>query len=365
MRLLICTQKVDINDDNLGFFHDWIKEFAKHCEKVTVICLNKGKYNLPNNVKVLSLGKEYYTKSQYPISNIQFPKRFKFIVRFYVNILKYRKDYDSVFVHMNPEYVVLAGWYWRLSGKKLGLWFTHKAVQPSLWIAEKFANVIFTASKESFRLKSKKVRVVGHGINLEKYRQISDIRYQISESFKIIAIGRISPSKDYETLIRAIEVLKNKGKFKEIEVKIIGGPGTVEQEKYYKNLKDMVKEKGLDDIIEFIGPVPASEIPAYYQGANLFVHTSRTGSLDKVVLEAMASGLPVLSSNKAVLNDVLADYKDELGFKEGNAEELAEKISQVWGWGMDKRNKLGEEMRRVVAKEHGLDKLITNLLWSF
>ena len=58
MKLLICTQKVDTNDDNLGFFHDWIKEFARHCEKVTVICLYKGEYGLPKNVIVKSLGKE-------------------------------------------------------------------------------------------------------------------------------------------------------------------------------------------------------------------------------------------------------------------------------------------------------------------
>ena len=58
MKILICTQKVDLNDDILGFFHSWIAEFAKQCEKVTVICLYKGEYDLPGNVKVLSLGKE-------------------------------------------------------------------------------------------------------------------------------------------------------------------------------------------------------------------------------------------------------------------------------------------------------------------
>jgi len=41
MKLLIITQKVDINDDVLGFMHGWIAEFAKHCEKLTVICLQK------------------------------------------------------------------------------------------------------------------------------------------------------------------------------------------------------------------------------------------------------------------------------------------------------------------------------------
>ena len=58
MKLLIITQKVDMNDDLLGFFHDWIIEFSKHFEEVTFICLKKGEYDLPQNVKVLSLGKE-------------------------------------------------------------------------------------------------------------------------------------------------------------------------------------------------------------------------------------------------------------------------------------------------------------------
>lgn len=55
---MIVTQKVDVNDPILGFFHRWVEEFAKHFERITVICLQKGEYNLPANVKVFSLGKE-------------------------------------------------------------------------------------------------------------------------------------------------------------------------------------------------------------------------------------------------------------------------------------------------------------------
>ena len=58
MRLLIVSQKVDIEDPILGFFHGWLLEFAKQCEEVTVIGLEVGKYALPKNVKVYSLGKE-------------------------------------------------------------------------------------------------------------------------------------------------------------------------------------------------------------------------------------------------------------------------------------------------------------------
>ena len=57
-RLLIITQKIDINDPVLGFFHNWIYEFAKNFSGIVAICLERGDYDLLGNVKVLSLGKE-------------------------------------------------------------------------------------------------------------------------------------------------------------------------------------------------------------------------------------------------------------------------------------------------------------------
>src|SRR3989338_3997811 len=97
MKLLIITQKVDKNDPILGFFHRWLEEFAKNVEKLTVICLGKGEYDLPENVRVLSLGKE------------SGHSKIKYLRRFYKYIWMERKNYDAVFVHMNPEYVIL-GW---------------------------------------------------------------------------------------------------------------------------------------------------------------------------------------------------------------------------------------------------------------
>ena len=64
MKLLIVTQKVDQNDSVLGFFHKWIIQFAGHFETVTVVCLEKGNYDLPKNVRVLSLGKEQGEKNR-------------------------------------------------------------------------------------------------------------------------------------------------------------------------------------------------------------------------------------------------------------------------------------------------------------
>ncbi|MEK7538915.1 MAG: hypothetical protein AAB552_03680 [Patescibacteria group bacterium] len=69
MKLLILTQKVDQNDDILGFFHGWIREFAKHAEQVTVIALGVGEYDLPKNVRVFSLGKELFAQERGGLGN--------------------------------------------------------------------------------------------------------------------------------------------------------------------------------------------------------------------------------------------------------------------------------------------------------
>ena len=65
MKLLIITQKVDKNDQLLGFFIDWIAGFSHKFEEVTVLCLEKGEFNLPENVEVISLGKDNHSCIQY------------------------------------------------------------------------------------------------------------------------------------------------------------------------------------------------------------------------------------------------------------------------------------------------------------
>ena len=79
MKLLIITQTVDINDQILGFFHRWVEEFAKHCEQITVICLEKGIHDLPQNVRVFSLGKEDFQLSTF---NFQLFQKVKYMLTF-------------------------------------------------------------------------------------------------------------------------------------------------------------------------------------------------------------------------------------------------------------------------------------------
>lgn len=340
MKLLIITQKVDDHDDVLGFFVRWIEEFAKYAEKVTVVCLQKGTYYLPDNVTVLSLGKE-------DPANICGIKTFRYIERFYRYVWNERNNYDAVFVHMNPIYIVLGGVFWKFWHKKIALWYTHKQVDLKLRIAEIFSDIIFTASKESFRLKSGKVQIVGHGIDTERFHTVDKWPH---EKLRIISVSRIAPVKNIHIMIEAAVLLKKAGV--SFEMKIVGAPITDADRTYFVHLKKKAQEKKVDDCVFFVGAVPYSDIPAFYQKSDLFINLSETGSLDKAVLEAMASGVNVLTSNEAFF-DMLPPQNI---LRDLSASALVERIQFFTN------NKANSTiLREIIAKNHDMSVLIKNI----
>lgn len=286
MRLLILTQKVDINDSVLGFFHRWVIEFAKHCELVTVIALGVGEYHLPNNVRVFSLGKELREgsdlKNAEPRSVLDEKlQKVRYIINFYCIIWRERKNYDVVFVHMNPEYVVLGGLFWRLSGKRIALWYTHKSVDLKLRLASLFTGDIFTASRESFRINSKKVRIMGHGIDTDFFAPDASV----VRGEHMLSVGRLMESKRHDLAIRTASLVGR-------ELYIAGdGPER-------KTLERLTRSLGAN--VKFLGGLTQAKLRDEYYRASMLIHTSETGSLDKVVLEAMACGLPVITTSDAL-----------------------------------------------------------------
>jgi glycosyltransferase involved in cell wall biosynthesis len=343
MKLLIITQKVDNQDDVLGFMHRWIEQFAAQCEQVTVICLFEGRHALPANVRVFSLGKEKGVL------------RLEYLVRFFGIIWRERAAYDSVFVHMNQVYVLLGGLLWRALGKRVALWYAHGHVPKTLLLAEKFAHVIFTSTNSGFRLPSKKIRVVGQGIDTGFFCPKEG---KSEEGFRIVVVGRISPVKNYETLILAAEKLQHE--IEGLSVEIVGGAGLPEQEKYLDQLKKLVTEKKLEGVVRFAGPLANNDIVSRLQRADLFVNTSFTGSLDKAILEAMSCGVPVLTCNEALV-EVLGPYTNQLMFEKKDVDGLEEKIRSLEAIGYIERKKLGQNLRNIVVNNHGLSSFVSRI----
>jgi glycosyltransferase involved in cell wall biosynthesis len=344
MKLLILTQVVDQNDSNLGFFHRWIEEFSRQTEKVEVLCLRRGKYHLPENVAVHSLGKD------------EEKGRITYLLRFFHFIISRRRDYDAVFVHMNSEYLVLGGILWKIFKKKTFLWHTHKSMRLLHRIAEKLVTVIGTASPESYRLNSQKVRVLGHGIDTEAF---SPKEKRHDDVFHILTTGRISRIKGLETLLDAVSQMKHAGI--RTETIVLGGPLTEDDQKYEKELREKAKKVDITDILHFSGSVSHTGVIPYLQGSDVFVNCSNTGSLDKAALEAMATGLPVFTSNEGLKSTLGAHAKDFM-FPKGESAVLAKQL--LWFHGLDShtRSSLAQNLRKIVVEGHGLPALVRKIV---
>jgi glycosyltransferase involved in cell wall biosynthesis len=343
MRLLILTQKVDRNDDLLGFFHRWLEEFAKHCEKASVICLEEGEHGLPPNVHVYSLGKESGTS------------KFDQTARFFRYIMRLRNEYEAVFVHMNPEYIVLAGWCWRLFGKRIALWYTHRAVNLKLRIAHFFVHTVFSASGFSFGIRSSKLRIVGHGLDTDQF--VCGEQKKEEEEIKIICVGSLRPIKHQEVLIQAAAILKKKWD-QRFSVLLIGGVSSGNEE-FADELKELVHTLDVLDVVRLVGSVPNTEMPRYYCSADLSVNLCPDGGIDKVVIESMAAGNLALVSNCA-FEPYFAPYADVLMFKQGNAEHLANQIMALYG--REDRERISTTLKETAVREFSIERLIPELL---
>jgi glycosyltransferase involved in cell wall biosynthesis len=259
---------------------------------------------------------------------------------------------------MNQIYVVLGGVFWRVGKKKIGLWYTHKQVSLSLRMAERLVDIIFTASKESFSLKSRKLKVMGHGIQSKKFFK-SKVESQKLENrkFRILTVGRISPLKDLKTLIKAVGELR----IKNYELKIVGRAGTDEQEKYFQEVKDLAKKLKTEDNVRFIGSVPNRDVVKYYNQTDLFINMAPTGGLDKAILEAMSCEVPVLVCNKT-LEDDLSRINSNFIFEYKNYKELSEKIKFILDMRAEERIEIGKKLRKIVIEKHDLKNLIKRLV---
>jgi glycosyltransferase involved in cell wall biosynthesis len=282
-------------------------------------------------------------------------------LRFYRYIRREKKNYDAVFVHMNPIYIVQRGLILKLWGKKIALWYTHKAVDWKLRVAAIFADIIFTAAEDSFTLKTTKKMVVGHGIDVDKYADQPRTKVIGDEPISIISVGRITPIKNCDTLIEVARILKDKwvlknGQAAKFNVTFIGSPVTAGDRKYSTKVKDLVKKYGLEGPVSFIGDVKPNDMPAKYAAADITVNLTPTGGLDKVVLESMAAGVPVFTSNKA-----FASYlSDKLIFREGDAEDLAGKIMVLCAR-TDSLKAIGIALQKTARERADVSALISRL----
>lgn len=345
MRLLFITQELDEDSDVLGITPVWVRALAQRVEHVNVLTLAARRASFPANVTVHSLGKE------------RGAPRPSQLARFYTVAggLALRRQIDSVFVHMVPHYAILAAPVARALRLPLVLWYASGSVTGRLKLAHRLVDRVVTASPESFRLPSDKVVVTGHGVDTTLFDQppLSAESVALAPR-RIFTVGRISRVKDPATLIRATAVLKQRVPDQCLRVRIAGAPFYPDDHAYLAELQNLVASLSLLDEVKFTGSVPNRALPPEYGACDVVVNTSRTGSVDKVVLEGMACRRPVVTSNEA-FGPIFGDLEPELIFPSGDAEALAGRLHDLAARPRADLAALGETLRHIAARDHGLD----------
>src|SRR3989344_2570625 len=334
-KILIITQKVDVNDPVLGFFHRWIEEFSEHFESVAVICLEKGEYALPENVKVFSLGKE------------ERQSRIQYLIHFYWYILYYRNSYDAVFVHMNQQYVLLGGIIWKMLGRRIYMWRNHLAGNITTAFSVFLCDKVFCTSKFSYTARYKKFVIMPVGIDMDLFKKHNNVA-KIPRS--ILFLGRMAPIKKPDLLISALSEMKNKG----IDFKVsFYGDSLPKDTEYFNFLKKEVKKYGLLDKVSFHSGVANYKTVDIYNTHNVSINLSPSGLYDKTIFEAMACEILILASSKDLHEFINEDYI----FDEDNVSSIIQKMEKLLNIGGEDIKRRGEELRRFVIENHSLKKL--------
>lgn len=155
-----------------------------------------------------------------------------------------------------------------------------------------------------------------------------------------------------ETLIKAVHLLITSYKL-QVKVHVVGAPALDSDNVYLEELKQIIRKYGLENDIIFTGPKPNSDVIEMLPKYDIFINCSSTGSADKAVLEPMASGMVVFTSNEA-FKPIIGGLSQLLMFVPNDANELAQKIVSMIKLPEQEIQHIQSELRQIVKSHHNL-----------
>lgn len=176
--------------------------------------------------------------------------------------------------------------------------------------------------REIQKIWNRNVFVVPNGINLERFENLSkkDLRskIEIKEEKVIMFVGSLRPVKGVKYLIEAMKITADKNKNMRL---FIVGDG--EERKYLENL---VRNLNIERYVTFVGKVPNEKVPEYMAASDVFVLPSLSEGFPVTVVEAMASGLPIVATNIRGLPEIIKNGENGFLVKPESPIEIAEKV---------------------------------------
>jgi glycosyltransferase involved in cell wall biosynthesis len=341
MTIGFVTQTVDPDDQVLGFVTQWIQALCERFSGVVVIANQVAgpQPDLGPGIDVISLGKE------------RGAGRWARGAAYQAALLRMVSMHpQAILAHMSPVYLNLAAPLAKAVRVPLLLWFAHPADTRALRVAERLADRILTSLPGAYPRPGPKVRAIGQGIDLRAFAMLP--QRAPDGALRLLALGRTSPAKGFDVVIRAVGLARKSGM--NVKVRVVGPSTTVEERRHRIELQHLTESLDLDESVSVETGVPPSQVTGLLAQADALVNAMVAGSGDKVVFEAMASGRPVIASNP-VLNPLLEGLPVELRFQQGSAEGLAGRITDLGRFDPSRRPQLAEALRRRIEGAHSLE----------
>lgn len=157
-----------------------------------------------------------------------------------------------------------------------------------------------------------KIRVIGNGVDTDKFSPLprDEARRMLAlpvDAPVLISVGALVERKGFHRVIELLPELRRK--FPGLQYLVVGGPST--EGNWGERLRDQVKELGLTDSVRFLGVLPADRLRVPLSAADVFVLSTRNEGWANVFLEAMACGLPVVTTDVGGNQEVVA--RSDLG----------------------------------------------------
>lgn len=208
--------------------------------------------------------------------------------------------------------------------------------------------------RERFPERADRIHRIYNGLNLAEFGHANFS----SDPPLIVAIGRLIAKKGFASLIRACALLVKRGRSFRCE---IFGEGPLENE-----LRAQIEELGLRELVQLPGPKPQHELRERLANASVFVLSSvpeADGGMDNlptVIMEAMATGLPVVSTRIGGIPEMVVDNETGFLVQPEDAVALAEAIERVTNDG-SLGQKLGQAGYERAQKLFSIEKNVKEL----
>ena len=142
------------------------------------------------------------------------------------------------------------------------------------------------------------------------------------DKFNILFIGSVTDRKKPHMIIEAIQRINDKS----YHLSIVG---PAPNEKYFKELKDLIDKSDLQNQVSLIGPVDRESVKDYYSTSNLMILPSISEGLARVIFESQVAMCPVLVTDAPGMSDIVIDGQTGYVFESNNLDSLSLKIKYI------------------------------------